>query len=297
MSAQRKALIIANDEYEHDGLRNLLAPAADAEALGRVLHDPQIGDFEVQVIRNSPAHVIEAQIEDLFADSQPDDLLLLHYSGHGLKSESSELFLAASNTRPTRLRATAVSADFLLQCMRDSRTRSIVLFLDCCYAGAFSQGARPRAAGDINVFDSFPREKSGGRGRGVITASSAMEYAFDGSRLADDQHGQPSVFTSALVNGLSTGNADQDEDGWVSLAELYTYVYDKVARRTRTRRPAASSTSRASCTWRGAEDCESARPGSRPTCRPRSAARTCTRGSAPSVSCGPGSPARSYQSR
>ena len=228
MSAQRKALIIANDEYEHDGLRNLLAPAADAEALGRVLHDPQIGDFEVQVIRNSPAHVIEAQIEDLFADSQPDDLLLLHYSGHGLKSESSELFLAASNTRPTRLRATAVSADFLLQCMRDSRTRSIVLFLDCCYAGAFSQGARPRAAGDINVFDSFPREKSGGRGRGVITASSAMEYAFDGSRLADDQHGQPSVFTSALVNGLSTGNADQDEDGWVSLAELYTYVYDKV---------------------------------------------------------------------
>ena len=45
MSGQRKALIIANDEYEQEALRDLLAPAADAEALGRVLGDPQIGDF------------------------------------------------------------------------------------------------------------------------------------------------------------------------------------------------------------------------------------------------------------
>ena len=40
MSGQRKALIIANDEYEQEALRNLLAPGADAEALGRVLGDP-----------------------------------------------------------------------------------------------------------------------------------------------------------------------------------------------------------------------------------------------------------------
>ena len=45
MSGQRKALIIANDEYEQAALRDLLAPAADAEALGRVLGDPQIGRF------------------------------------------------------------------------------------------------------------------------------------------------------------------------------------------------------------------------------------------------------------
>jgi uncharacterized caspase-like protein len=269
MSGQRKALIIANDEYEQEELRDLVAPAADAEALGRVLGDPRIGDFSVEVIHNSPAHVIEGRIEDLFADSQPDDLLLLHYSGHGMKSESGELFLAACNTRPTRLRATAVSADFVQQCMRDSRSRSIVLFLDCCYAGAFSQGAVPRAAGDVNVLDSFSREKSGGRGRAVITASSAMEYAFEGGRLADDQHGQPSVFTTALVEGLATGDADQDEDGWVSLAELYTSSSTRCASRTSIRPPAAGSTWRANSSWRAAGGCGSARRGFRPTSRPR----------------------------
>jgi Caspase domain len=228
VSGQRKALIIANDEYEQEALQNLLAPAADAEALGRVLGDPQIGDFAVQVVHNEPAHVIQAQIEEVFSESRPDDVLLLHFSGHGLKSESGELFFAASNTRPNRLGSTAVSADFVQRCMRNSRSRSVVLLLDCCYGGAFAQGARVRAAGDVNVLDSFPQERSGGRGRAVITASSAMEYAFEGNQLGDDQQRQPSVFTSALVEGLATGEADQDEDGWVSLDELYEYVFDKV---------------------------------------------------------------------
>jgi hypothetical protein len=229
VSGQRKAVIVANDEYEQEALRNLLAPGADAEALGRVLGDPQIGEFTVQVVRNEPSYVIQAQLEELFSESRPDDVLLVHFSGHGLKSESGELFFAASNTRPNRLGSTAVSADFVRRCMRESRSRSIVVLLDCCYGGAFPQGVAVRAGGDVNVLDSFPHERTGGgRGRAVITASSAMEYAFEGDRLADDQHRPPSVFTSALVEGLATGDADRDEDGWVSLNELYDYVFDKV---------------------------------------------------------------------
>jgi tetratricopeptide (TPR) repeat protein len=229
VSGQRKALIVAVDEYDQEALRNLLAPAADAEALGRVLGDPQIGEFTVQVVCNEPAHVIEGHIEELFSESRSDDVLLVHFSGHGLKSESGELFFAASNTRPNRLGSTAVSADFLQRCMRASRSRSVVVLLDCCYGGAFPQGAMVRASGDVNVLDSFPQEGTGGgRGRAVITASSAMEYAFEGEQLADDQHRRPSVFTNALVEGLATGDADRDEDGWVSLNELYDYVFDKV---------------------------------------------------------------------
>jgi hypothetical protein len=226
---QRRALIVANDQYEHEGLRHLLSPGADADALGRVLSDPQIGGFEVRVVRNEPAHVIGTYIEDLFSDSRPDDVLLLHFSCHGLKSESGELFFAARNTRPNRLGSTAVSADFVQRCMRASRSRSVVLLLDCCYGGAFSQGVTVRASGDANVFDSFPGGKlGGGRGRAVITASSSMEYAFEGDRLADETIRRPSVFTTALVDGMATGEADRDEDGWISLNELYDYVFDRV---------------------------------------------------------------------
>jgi Caspase domain len=232
VAGRRRALIVASDSYENEGLRHLRSPAADAEALSDVLGDPQIGGFEVTVVRNEPAHDIGARIEDLFADSRPDDLLLLHLSCHGLKSESGDLYFAAPNTRPNRLVSTAVAAEFVQRCMRSARARSVVLLLDCCYGGAFGQGVAVRAAGDVNVLDSFVGGRlGGGRGRAVITASSAMEYAFEGDHLTDDRSSAPSVFTSALVEGLATGEADRDEDGWVSLTELYEYVFDKVRER------------------------------------------------------------------
>jgi hypothetical protein len=97
--------------------------------------------------------------------------------------------------------------------------------------------------------DSFPGEKlGGGRGRAVITASSSTEYAF-GDQLADDRNRQPSVFTAALVEGLATGEADRDEDGWVGLNELYDYVFDRFVNRIRTRRRAVMSKCRVICTW------------------------------------------------
>jgi len=233
VDGRRRALIVANDEYDHEGLRHLRSPAADAEALARVLGDGQIGAFDVETVRNEPSYVIQTRIDDLLAESQPDDVLLLHFSCHGLKSESGELFFAARNTRPNRLSSTAISADFVRRCMQASRSRSVVLLLDCCYGGAFGKGVAVRSSGDANVLDSFPGNRvGGGRGRAVITASNSIEYAFEGDELADDHSSRPSVFTTALVEGLATGDADRDEDGWVSLNELYDYVFDRVRAQT-----------------------------------------------------------------
>src|SRR5258706_14314106 len=115
-------------------------------------------------MRNEQAHVIQGKLEELFADSRPDDVLLLHFSGHGLKSESGDLFFAATNTRPNRLGSTVVSADFVQRCMRASRARSIVL-LDCCYGGALPPGVPGGAAGEPPLLGSFPPRKTRGRGR------------------------------------------------------------------------------------------------------------------------------------
>jgi hypothetical protein len=228
VGGQRIALIVANDKYDHEGLRNLAAPVADAEVLGRVLADPQIGNFAVRVACNKSSSEIQEQIEGLFTDSDPDDVLVLHFSCHGLKSESGELFFAAPNTRLDRLGSTAIPAHFVQRCMGHSRSRGIVLLLDCCYGGAFRQGVAVRASGNANVFDNFPRDNpDGGRGRAVITASNAVEYAFEGDQLSSSRS-RPSVFTAALTEGLATGDADRDEDGFISLSELYDYVFEKV---------------------------------------------------------------------
>ncbi len=116
--------------------------------------------------------------------------------------------------------------------MRRSRARRVVLLLDCCYGGAFERGVIARLGGTVDVGNQFAMDAlGGGRGRAVITASSAMEYAFEGSALTDGV-ARPSVFTAALVEGLTTGEADRDNDGYVSLGELYDYVYDRVRERS-----------------------------------------------------------------
>jgi hypothetical protein len=219
----RSALIVASDVYSDPGLRRLRAPASDAQALGAVLSDPRIGGFDVRTMLNESAYEVNLAVEEFFADRAIDDLLLVHFSCHGVKDEDGALYFATANTKLRRLGATAVAADFVNRLMGRTRSRRVVLLLDCCYAGAFERGMAARAGSGVAIKDQF-----GGRGSAVITASTAMEYAFEGDELADAQELAPSVFTSALVEGLETGEADRDQDGMIALDELYDYVYEKV---------------------------------------------------------------------
>ncbi|MFL6123871.1 caspase, EACC1-associated type [Actinophytocola sp.] len=232
MAGARSALIVASANYTDPELQQLRAPSSDAEALAAVLSAPDIGGFDVHTLLDQPAHDIALAVEEFFADRHPDDLLLAHFSCHGVKDEEGELYFATTNTRLRRLGATAVAADFVNRRMNRSRCRRIVLLLDCCYAGAFERGITSRAGGSIGIETQF-----GGRGRAVITASSAMEYAFEDSTLVDTTTPQPSVFTGALVRGLATGDADRDQDGIVALDELYDYVYDAVRASTSNQTP------------------------------------------------------------
>ena len=239
VTGQRKAMIVASDDYTDPGLKRLRAPASDAQALAAVLQDPGIGAFETRTLLNEPAHEVNLALEEFFADRQPSDLLLVHFSCHGVKDEDGELYFATANTQLRRLRATAVAAEFVNRLMNRSRSQRVVLLLDCCYAGAFEHGMTPRAGNDMGIGSQFGSRviTAGGRGRAVITASSAMEYAFEGDELADASEPTPSVFTSALVHGLETGDADLDQDGLVALDELYDYIYDKVRAATPNQTP------------------------------------------------------------
>lgn len=228
----RYALIVATDQYSEPGLRELAAPARDAEALAAILADPAVGDFDVKVLRNQSAQDVRLAVEDFFADRDRSDTLMLHFSGHGMKNAAGELYLAAADTRPSRLASTAVGSDFLSRQMADSRAERIVLLLDCCYGGAFPRGMVVRADSEAQVLEAFAAQTdvAGGKGRAVVTASSAMEYAFEESDLTAGSTGSPSVFTGSLVDALATGEADTDGDGWVGLHELFEYVSSAVRR-------------------------------------------------------------------
>jgi len=228
-SEGRHALIVATATYSDPKLAQLRAPAADAERLAGVLRDPEKGDFDVDVLVNEGQATLTRAIARFFRDRRPEDLLLLHFSCHGIKDDRGELFLAASDTELDLLSATGVSAAWLNDQISRTRSRRTVVLLDCCFSGSFPFGLRARGS-SVDAPEQFQ-----GRGRALITASSSMEYAYEGDELRGE--GQPSVFTEAVVEGLETGRADLDGDQLVSIDDLYNYVYDCVKQRTPSQTP------------------------------------------------------------
>jgi formylglycine-generating enzyme required for sulfatase activity len=216
---QRLALVVASSHFTDKTLQRLVAPGQDAADLARVLEDPVIGGFEVKSLINRPSHEVRREIEAFFANRKRDDLLLLYFSGHGVKDDDGRLYLATTDTQRGLFRSTAVPAAFVNETMTASRSRRQVLILDCCHSGAFARGMVAKGGESVDIRDRFE-----GQGRVVLTASNATQYAFQGDEIIGE--GSRSVFTHCLVQGLETG------DGWIALDELYDYVYERVTDET-----------------------------------------------------------------
>jgi Uncharacterized protein containing caspase domain len=217
MTENRLALIIANSKYEDSDISQLISPALDANDLAEVLEDPSIGDFKMKILMDEPKHKIEEEIDAFFLEGKLEDLLLLYISCHGIKDKDGHLYFATSNTKRKLLKSTAISDRFIDSVMHSSRSRQQVLFLDCCYSGAFARGLTVKADKNIDIGERFKAE-----GRVVLTSSNSMQYSFEGDKIKGD--GVGSIFTSTIVNGLKTGKADTNKDGNIFVVELYEYV-------------------------------------------------------------------------
>jgi hypothetical protein len=226
---RRYALIVASSQFSDSTLSRLMTPSRDAAGLARVLGDTEIGNFETIVFDNRPSHEVRQMIETFFSKSKRNDLMLLYFSGHGVKDDSGRLYLATTDTQRGLYRSTAVPATFVHDTMNASSSRWQVLILDCCHSGAFARGMVAKGGESVDLGNRFEAK---GRGRVVLTASNATQYAFQGDEIIGEDEGVKSVFTRHLVRGLETGKADLDGDGWVNLDELFDYVHDKVIEET-----------------------------------------------------------------
>lgn len=228
------ALIIGNTEYIDPGLAQLTAPGKDAEDFGRVLKDKEICGFDdVNILLNQPEHIVRGTIDEFFDQKKPDDLLVLYFSGHGVRDELGALYLAVKNTVRTRLRSTAIKSDYIREAMDQSRSKRQVVMLDCCNSGAFPQGTKAELGGAMGMVSAFQ-----GYGRFVLTASDATQFAWEGNKVIGET--QNSLFTHFLVKGLE-GEADSDGDGSITVDELYDYAYEQISRITPKQTPTKSA--------------------------------------------------------
>lgn len=231
MNERRYALIIANDVYSDPHLNDLVAPSTDAQTLNEVLGDDNIGSFDSTLVINASSKIAAQALENFFKNKHKDDLILVYFSGHGIKNERGKLYFAFSDTQLDLLKSTAIESTFISDLMVDCESQKQILILDSCYSGAFGKNFTPKAAQVINTSSYFD-----GQGRVILTASDAVQYSYEDQDSSISNNKQ-SVFTRILVHGLKTGNADIDKDGIVTIDELYQYIDSEIKQKNTLQEP------------------------------------------------------------
>jgi trehalose synthase len=212
-TARRRALTVVTGTYRHD-LPSLASPGKDAEVARRVLSHPDLGRFEsVDTLLNVDMRSTMSRIYDFFAAAEPDEFLFAYFSCHGRRDGPGRLYLTTIDTEPDRLPATAIPADTIGEWADFSRARDVVVVFDCCHAAAY--GREPRRRGDRN--------------RVVLLAAGRTELAHEGEALEAEP--RPSAFASAFFEGIETGRADVDDNGWITVREAFDYARLRVQER------------------------------------------------------------------
>ena len=174
-----------------------------------VLHD---GEHEPSLQATSGN--INRRLLDLLRRVQPNDSLLLFFSGHGYPTEHSGLFFASSDCQKRDIASTGFSFSKLRQLLENKslcRAKQKLLILDTCHAGA-AKSTYGLPTGEV-VAQSFAKA----RGFITIASSGSNQYSYEWPER------KQGVFTYYLAKGLQ-GPADDNHDGLVDSSELYHYV-------------------------------------------------------------------------
>lgn len=218
---KRHSLLFGVQNYPGEGsLTPLTGAHADVDALANVFSDPRyVGDAGQVVVVKDPTHTeARAHFRTFLNGVSRDDVALIHFSGHGVRDDSGDLFLCFSDAEEHELEFTALNVARLGEWLEKKRLRRTLITLDCCYSGAAgAQLSRDSLASKISAVE---RHLPDGTGLYVLSSAGTTETAKEG-----DGRG---IFTHHLIQGIVTGAADKDGDGNITVAEIAEYLQIQV---------------------------------------------------------------------
>jgi replicative superfamily II helicase len=207
---------IGVDRHADEQIPDLTGAARDATALHALFADTFSAtsiDIDLLVDARATAAGIRGALDETLGAAGSDDDVILTVAGHGTRDHR----LVAHDTSSVfeAYDATTIPMADLAARFRDSRARTIICVLDCCFSGGAS--ARVFAETPVSRDVPFAAFAMAGEGRVMITAARVDEEAYEHPVR---RHG---LLTDALIRVL-TSAADPAIDVTAAMAEVLSSV-------------------------------------------------------------------------
>jgi hypothetical protein len=207
METNKRALLVGIDHYRN--MPRLTGCVADARCMQKMLERHADGrpNYDCRLLTSADRtpltrEYLRSQWHNLFDNF--DGHILFHFSGHGTPTRAGGVIVTQDGTRGDP----GLSMEEMLALANRSPAKSVLLIIDCCYAGRTGDPALLQANG------SSPGQAVIREGLTILAASRSGETARESAGNG--------VFTKLILGALAGGAADVR--GRVSAASVYAYA-------------------------------------------------------------------------
>lgn len=208
------AVVIGVSSYNH--MPALRYTDDDAYRMYAFLKSPEGGslpDAQISVLIDEEATKanITSTMRNVYGKAGPNDLILLYFSGHGLKGSFLPIDYDGFNNK--------LGHEEINQILADSPAKYKFCIADACHSGSLFAA---RGASDLNTLETYYATLAQAEaGTALLMSSKSDETSLESSGL------RQGVFSHFLIRGLK-GEADENGDKIVSITELYDYINSAV---------------------------------------------------------------------
>jgi hypothetical protein len=227
-------LAIGISKYKDKNL-NLQFADQDARAIYNLLTAQgivnRVGNSNLLLNEQATRVNVVMNINNMFKQAFEEDLIILYFAMHGMVDpDGSELYFIGYDTDPRSLVAEGIAQTDIEKALAKSKVGKVLMIVDTCHSGSaglsdvFARRSVNTAAVTNRLLNRIAETK---KGISIFSASSSTEFSQEDPKWGGG-HG---IFTHYLVEGLN-GKADENNDKFITLRELYEYTYRNVKENT-----------------------------------------------------------------
>jgi hypothetical protein len=223
MAAKRLGLLIVTTAYA-DSLFPGVPDGQGPKDLADELHSEKGSDFSITALFDPTRAAALGALEELLANRDPDDLVLLYFAGHLIKERDGTLFVALRESSRSDLANTAISADLVQQKLRETQARDQIIILDGQLGSIIGPDTVVDRDAPVGAGLKFQLPE---RDQAILGTSDYLSFRIAGEHFVAIRIGRP-LLADLIVRALRSRAPDEKTPDKLTIRGLVRYLDQEI---------------------------------------------------------------------